>query len=181
MRMSPAIPSSDRRARCPDGAARRDNSGSAVQGNARNSRSAATSDVLFDGAARCAITSMLARRIELDRSGRQTATAKFNGSPPPQKSAGVLATLKFSRRNNGASPWAARRPRFVAIVSSRPCCALSAGSGPGPHALRLLLDQREGDFLRNVAEDRADDQGDHADNKGVLKRGRCDGAELVAC
>ena len=33
-----------RRARCPDGAARRDNSGSAVQGNARNSCSAAARD-----------------------------------------------------------------------------------------------------------------------------------------
>src|SRR3984957_13134572 len=101
-----------RPARCPDGAARRDNSGSAVQGNARNSCSAAARD----GSIRRPGTSLFG---EGNRRGphrpSKLVAAQLNGRPPSRKSgdrlagSGILLTQE-RRLTEGAGG----RPRFAA-------------------------------------------------------------------
>jgi hypothetical protein len=182
MRMSPAIPCPTARARCPGGAARRDNSGSAAQGNVRNYLPvAATIDWAEQDAARL-----------VQRSRRVSALTAADSTSKPLQPKFIIARRGKKRRRARLSEASlcerpapcrrrTRRPRFAVIAGSRADSpATRRSSRPSPFA-QLFLDQRQSDLLGNVPENRADDQGDHANDKGVLERGRGDRAKLVAC
>jgi hypothetical protein len=99
--MSPAIPCPTARAHCPGGAARRDNSGSAAQGNARNYLLVAAKIDLAEQDAR-AIGRTFATSITSDRGGFDVKAvaakiyAKSMIARRLKKSSGALAIQSFS-------------------------------------------------------------------------------------